>query len=223
VVTKAALLEAVWSDAVVTEGVLKTCLGQIRQALGARAKTPRYIATVHRQGYRFIAPVTVVERLLAADITLAQRPVAFARQLQGSEPGCGASRLIVGREAELTQLHQWWARALKGERQVVVVTGEAGIGKTTLVDTFAAQVVGTEPLWIGRGQCIEHYGAGEAYLPLLEALGRLCRGPDGNRLFDLLHHHAPSGLMQLPGFVSTTALEGLQRRVRREPNSLPPP
>src|SRR5262245_9402540 len=30
VVTKAALLEAVWPDAVVTEGVLKTCLGQIR-------------------------------------------------------------------------------------------------------------------------------------------------------------------------------------------------
>src|SRR6266511_6193588 len=45
VVTKAAVLEAVWPDAMVTEGVLKTCLGQIRQALGERAKTPRYIAT----------------------------------------------------------------------------------------------------------------------------------------------------------------------------------
>ena len=86
---------------------------------------------------------------------------------------------MVGREAELAQLHEWWARALKGQRQVVVVTGEAGIGKTTVVDAFAAQVWGTEPAWIGRGQCIEQYGAGEAYLPLLEALGRLCRGPDG--------------------------------------------
>src|SRR5438128_1317335 len=81
VVTKAALLEAVWPDAMVTEGVLKTCLGQIRQALGERAKTPRYIATVHRQGYRFIAPVTVVEQLQAADLALSPRPVAFAKQL----------------------------------------------------------------------------------------------------------------------------------------------
>ena len=213
VVTKEALLEAVWPDAMVTEGVLKTCLGQIRQALGERAKTPRYIATVHRQGYRFIAPVTVVERQQEADIALSQKPVAFAQQPQGPGPACRAPGLIVGREAELAQLHQWWARALKGERQVVVVTGEAGIGKTTIVETFVAQVVGMEPLWIGRGQCIEHYGAGEAYLPLLEALGRLCRGPDGDLLFHLLHHHAPSGLMQLPGLVSTPEFEGLQRRV----------
>ena len=213
VVTKEALLEAVWPDAVVTEGVLKTCLVQIRQALGERAKTPRYIATVHRQGYRFIAPVTVVEQLQEADLALSQKPVAFAKQPQGPGPVSRAPGLIVGREAELAQLHQWWARALQGERQVVVVTGEAGIGKTAIVETFVAQVVGREPLWIGRGQCIEHYGAGEAYLPLLEALGRLCRGPDGDRLFHLLHHHAPSGLMQLPGLVSTTEFEGLQRRV----------
>ena len=41
-------------------------------------------------------------------------------------------------------------------------------------------------LWLGHGQCIEQYGAGEAYLPVLEALGRLCRGPDGERLVALL-------------------------------------
>jgi DNA-binding winged helix-turn-helix (wHTH) protein/predicted ATPase len=212
-VTKAALLEAVWPDAVVTEGVLKTCLGQLRQVLGEQAKTPRYIATVHRQGYRFIAPVTVIEQVPAADIALSQKPMAFAKQPQAPGSVSHAPRLIVGREAELAQLHQCWARALKGERQVVVITGETGIGKTAIVDTFAAQVVGLEPLWIGRGQCIEHYGAGEAYLPLLEALGRLCRGPDGDRLFDLLHHHAPSGLMQLPGLVSTTEFADLQQRV----------
>ena len=70
--TKESLLEAVWSNAAVTEGVLKTCLGQIRQALEERAKWPRYIATVHRRGYRFIAPVTVAERVQAADIALPQ-------------------------------------------------------------------------------------------------------------------------------------------------------
>src|SRR4029450_7670800 len=181
--------------------------------MGERAKTPRYIATVHRLGYRFIAPVTVVERLQEADTTLSQNPVTFAKQLQGPGLVSRAPRLIVGREAELAQLHQWWARALKGERQVVVITGETGIGKNAIVEGFGAQLVGREPLWIGRGQCIEHYGAGEAYLPLLEALGRLCREPDGDRLLNLFPPHAPSRLMQLPGLVSTTDFEELRRRV----------
>jgi DNA-binding winged helix-turn-helix (wHTH) protein len=57
VVTKEALLEAVWPDTVVSEGVLKTSMGKLRQALGETARTPRYIDTVHGRGYRFIAPV----------------------------------------------------------------------------------------------------------------------------------------------------------------------
>src|SRR4030095_7985180 len=117
VVTKAALLEAVWPDAVVTEGVLKTYLGQIRQAMGERAKTPRYITTVHRLGYRFIAPVTVVERLQAADIALSPGPVAFAKQLHDPGPVSRPAGPMVGREAELAQLHYRWGQALKGERQ----------------------------------------------------------------------------------------------------------
>jgi DNA-binding winged helix-turn-helix (wHTH) protein len=61
VVSNETLLEAAWQNTVVSEGVLKTCMGQIRQALGETAQTPQYIATVHRRGYRFIAPVTAVE------------------------------------------------------------------------------------------------------------------------------------------------------------------
>jgi KaiC/GvpD/RAD55 family RecA-like ATPase len=37
------------------------------------------------------------------------------------------------------QLHGWLDKALQGQRQVVFVTREAGIGKTTLVDRFLAQ------------------------------------------------------------------------------------
>ena len=57
VVSKETLLEAVWPHTAVTEGVLKTCLGQIRQVLGETVRTPQYIATLHRRGYRFVAPV----------------------------------------------------------------------------------------------------------------------------------------------------------------------
>ena len=57
---KADLMAAVWPDLHVSDWVLTTCIREIRQVLGDVAKTPQYIATVHRQGYRFIAPVTVV-------------------------------------------------------------------------------------------------------------------------------------------------------------------
>jgi len=50
----------------------------------------------------------------------------------------------------------------------VFVTGEPGIGKTALVETFLRRVDAGETLGLGRGQCIEHYGAGEPYLPLLQ-------------------------------------------------------
>src|SRR5207244_7899874 len=118
---------------------------------------------------------------------------------------------LVGREAEVATLHQWFANALQGERHLGFITGEAGIGKTTLVDTLVAQLAGQTPLWIGHGQCIEQYGAGEAYLPLLEALGQMGRTPDGPQLVTLLHQQAPSWLLQLPALLSPVEYEALQR------------
>src|SRR5438094_714575 len=49
---------AVWRETVVSEGVLTNCIAELRQALGDDAKRPRFIATVHRRGYRFIAPLS---------------------------------------------------------------------------------------------------------------------------------------------------------------------
>jgi hypothetical protein len=70
--------------------------------------------------------------------------------------------------------------------------------------------------WIGRGQCVEHYGASEPYLPLLEALGRLGREPGGERLLELLGQQAPTWLVQMPALLSTAELEALQRKVQGE-------
>src|SRR5215813_2632409 len=53
-VTKEALLEAIWPDAVVTEAALTVCIGDLRKALQETAQAPRFIQTVHRRGYRFI-------------------------------------------------------------------------------------------------------------------------------------------------------------------------
>ncbi|MBI3757993.1 MAG: ATP-binding protein [Deltaproteobacteria bacterium] len=143
----------------------------------------------------------------------------------------------MGRQAELQQLHGWLEKALNGERPIVFITGEPGIGKTTVVEAFLTQLgardwglgasLPTSPHpqslapntqhptpfpWIGRGQCVEHYGVGEAYLPVLEALGRLCREADGQDVIALLRQQAPSWLVQMPAVLSTAELEELQRR-----------
>src|SRR5262249_39296171 len=112
---------------------------------------------------------------------------------------------------------------------------EPGIGKTTLVDAFLlgigqwgtgngeqgnqkAKVTDPRSLtpvpWFGRGQCIEQYGAGEPYMPILEALSRLCREPGGDRLIALLHQHAPTCLVQMPTLLAASELEALQRQVQ---------
>src|SRR5439155_26897843 len=57
VVTKEELLREGWPDTVVSEWVLTTCIRQIRKALRDERQAPRYIETVHRRGYRFIAAV----------------------------------------------------------------------------------------------------------------------------------------------------------------------
>jgi DNA-binding winged helix-turn-helix (wHTH) protein/tetratricopeptide (TPR) repeat protein len=204
-VTKDDLWRAVWPEVSVTDATLSVCVAEIRKALADNAKTPRYLETVHRLGYRFIAPVS-------------NQPVrsgrsAPSRQGSGSEPRSeSVAAIVVGRDAEILELNQYLDRALNGERQIVFVTGEPGIGKTTLVETFLEQIGPERKLWIGRGQCIEHYGAGEAYLPLLDALSRVCRAPDGHRLVGVLDQHAPTWLLQMPALLSTAELEMLRKR-----------
>ena len=82
---------------------------------------------------------------------------------------CALPTSIVGRQAELGQLYEWFEKALGGRRQVVFISGAAGIGKTTLVDLFVERVAAQTACWLARGQCVEHHGAGEAYLLVLEA------------------------------------------------------
>jgi DNA-binding winged helix-turn-helix (wHTH) protein/predicted ATPase len=211
-VRKETLLETIWPHTVVADGVLTTSMGELRKVLGETAKQPQYIATVHRRGYRFIAPVIPVDTMEESAVrggsldTSARLPLHAAR---GSGlPGT----VLVDRETELARLHQWFRDACHGQRHVVFVPGEAGIGKTTLVDVFLTQIAPQQPLAIGRGQCIDHYGAGEAYLPLLEAFGQLGQAANGTQVIEVLRQHAPSWLLQLPALWSTHEVPMLQQR-----------
>ena len=208
-VSKEALLEAVWPDTAVAEGVLTTSVGELRKVLQETVQHPQFIATVHRRGYRFIAPVAAIEQPYTS-------PAISDYPSQGRVP---PRPVLVDRAAELLQLQQWWRTASQGQRQIGFVAGEAGIGKTTLVDAFLSQRGAQERLWIGRGQCIDHYGAGEPYLPLLEALGQMANAVDGTRVIEVLRQHAPSWLSQLPALVSPHDFQMLQQQAlgaRRE-------
>ena len=212
--TTEALLDALWPSTAVGEGVLKTSMNELRKALGETAKAPQWIATVHGRGYRFLTPVTVVAPATPAEARLtgiAPPPVRVLTPAPPAVPVPAPTPRLVAREAELAILHQWRAKALQGERHLGFLTGEAGIGKTTLVNGFVAQCAGQGPLWLGQGQCIEQYGTGEAYLPLLAALGQMGRSPDGPQLVALLRQHAPSWLLQLPALLSPQDAEALQR------------
>src|SRR5262249_38818654 len=57
-VSKAELLQAIWPDTTVSEGVLKSYIHDLRTVLGEEAQAPQFIETVGRRGYRFIAPLT---------------------------------------------------------------------------------------------------------------------------------------------------------------------
>jgi DNA-binding winged helix-turn-helix (wHTH) protein/Tol biopolymer transport system component len=60
VVTKEELIDRVWESAIVTETSLTQAISLLRSALGDDSQEPRFIKTVHRRGYRFVAPVTFV-------------------------------------------------------------------------------------------------------------------------------------------------------------------
>lgn len=108
-------------------------------------------------------------------------------------------------------MHHWLDKALRGERQVVFITGEPGIGKTTLLEAFLSDIA-ADRVWISRGQCIEQYGAVEAYLPVLEAMVRLCREHKDEPLLTVLDCYAPSWLLQMPSLLKATELDMLQHR-----------
>src|SRR5262245_59016934 len=62
-VTKDELLDAVWGHRHVSESVLKTIINQLRGELGDDPRAPRYIETLHRRGYRFVAQVAPVANI----------------------------------------------------------------------------------------------------------------------------------------------------------------
>lgn len=198
IVTKAQLLDAAWADAHVGDAVLAVTINQLRDALGDRAKTPRFIETVHRRGYRLIG---TIERGASAVLPPSAPPVQT-----------DADGTLVGRAQPLAELLGAFEQARGGQRQVVFVTGDPGIGKTTLVDALAAAARNAGAR-VTRGQCVDAFGVVEAYMPVLEALEILCRDARHADAREALRSHAPTWFLEIPGILQPGEAEEMRRTV----------
>ncbi len=119
-VTTEDLLDSVWPGTVVGDGGLKVCINELRRALGDSFNAPRFIETVRGRGYRFVA--------------------SSGRSLDGArddKPQLRSGR-FVGRERELNLLIAEMEEAFAGNARLVLLSGDAGVGKTRLAAELAS-------------------------------------------------------------------------------------
>jgi len=192
-ITHDELLDALWPETYVQPQVLRTYMLELRKVLGDDAGQPRFIQTLPKRGYRFVAQV--------------REKAAFAsHDLAKSQAEGHAAPAIVGRDSELALLHAELKHLAQGERRVVFVAGESGIGKTALIDAFCQQVGSSTAAGVARGQCIQGLGVTEAYYPVSEALSQLCAGPDGEAGCRVVARFAPAWLAH--GRLTDVAAQG---------------
>jgi DNA-binding winged helix-turn-helix (wHTH) protein/tetratricopeptide (TPR) repeat protein len=192
-VTQEELVEAVWGKVAMSESLLRSHVSDLRRAVGEDV-----IETVVGRGYRFLRAVE------------AEQQVAPPKEHHAS----AAASKLVGRSREMGVLQESFERVLSGDRQVVFLMGDPGIGKTALANDFVVRVARPQGALILRGACVEQFGAGEAYLPVLDAVGAICRGPDGSNIIEVLKRHAPTWIAQLPALVSDEALQAVLLRIQ---------
>jgi predicted Ser/Thr protein kinase len=137
----------------------------------------------------------------AAGFAAALRALATGSVAVGVDSSRSAAEaILVGRGVEVARLASCFDRAAAGEGSLVLVTGDAGIGKSAVVEGLLGRAGSMERLpLVGRGTCVEQFGAGEAYLPVLSMLDGLLAGRDGALVRETLRAVAPTWALQLRG------------------------
>lgn len=192
-VTHEELLESLWTGVAVQPEVLKGHVLAIRHALGDDPQQPRFVETHRGRGYRFIAEVSGDP---AERFSLREESVR-----------------LIGREAPLMELREALTGARMGRAQMVFVQGDAGIGKTALVERFCADA-SAPGLLLALGRCIEGFGGAEPFYPVLEALARMLKGSQAHRVQEWLVDVAPSWAEQLAGLLARERRAVLQKAGR---------
>ena len=137
-----------------------------------------------------------------------------------------STRAVVGRDIEMDAILHEFERAQRGKGRLVLISAEAGVGKTTIVDAFIRALADRgDAVRVGRGRCSERLAGSEAYLPVLEALDSLQHNEQLGGLSRLMRAVAPSWYAQImpasknESSASRLAAEtagGSQERLKRE-------
>lgn len=204
-VPKEELFAAIWPGLAVSEAVLAVCISELRQALEDERRDARLVETAHGKGYRFIAPVTI------------QSESILPASARGSEPP-----VMVGRESELARLRHNWELARARSPRFVLISGEAGVGKSALAARFLAYLQEFDAHPVGCGQCVERSGNAAVYVPILELLDQLCLYSDARYLETLAQRHAHSIAMAMTAAATVYADCGDALRLRIQFQRSPP-
>ncbi len=179
VVSQKDLGKHIWPDTYVESNNLKKYIREVRRTLGDDPSQPKFIETLARRGYRFLASVRAVG-------PAASRPMQTARHIP-----------IVGRDAQLLTLQKSFARAEEGLRQIVFVYGEPGVGKSSLVDAFLRSISKGRQVRHGIARCMDVGGDTETYYPLFELFEELCDADVGGSTTRALGEYAPAVIAHL--------------------------
>jgi hypothetical protein len=151
----------------------------------------------------------IIGRMLAKNPLSRPTAIEVATVLAGiAEPSSATTTFtgvpsrgeIVGRELEKAALRDDFAIAASGRATMTCVSGEPGIGKTTLVEDFLAELTRGPAHLVARGRCSERLAGAEAYLPILDALEDLLKEDPGGAIRRALDEQAPSWSRQVAPF-----------------------
>ena len=161
--------------------MLRTYVLCLRKVLGDNCGEPLFIQTLPKRGYRFLR---MVSERSSRDHGREATPASETDFSSG----------LVGRETEIARLQNHMSLQATGQRQVVFVSGEDGIGKTALLDAFLQQASRPGEANVARGQCVQGIGASEDFYPIVDALSKLAASPDGENARRILAGLAPAWL-----------------------------
>ena len=179
-----------------------------RQAEALAAYQDAFRALSEELGIEPSARLRELERAVLRQDPSLDAPAAAPSAGPLSPPGAAP----IGRDAELTALRAVLTAAADGATRVVLVTGEAGAGKTTLVDALLDGLPEGAAL-VGRGQCVVQHGPSEAYMPVLQALERICRAPGAGDALPTLVASAPTWVVQMPWLLDDAGREAVEARL----------